>query len=160
MAAIAYGEDGTLAATQDSGGQWVSPTEAAAAMGMSVRTLCRRIASGELRQQREHGRVLIWLPLAATRTDVAATTDKDAISVSELAATMGQAVSALERTLQEERTARQGERERARQAEQAAAMYQERARGLEEENAKLVAQLALPAPAPTPRPWWQRWRRM
>jgi excisionase family DNA binding protein len=132
-------------------GHWLSLAEAAAVLGVSVRTLRRRVTSGEIQRRRTDGRVLFFVPWAATVATDAVTV---AQTMAEEAATMHPAVTALERALA-------AERERASQAEQAAAMYQERARGLEQEVERLSAQLALPAPAPAPapRPWWQRWRR-
>jgi len=92
----------------------------------------------------------------------------DTQTVSALTATLGQAISALERALDTERQrvdeaqeyARQVERQ-LHQVEQAAAMHQERSRLYEEELGRLREQLALPSPALTVTerrsPWWMFW---
>ncbi len=139
-----------MADTAGHEGHWLTLAEAAAVLDVSVRTLRRRVTSGEIQRRRTDGRVLFFVPRAATMAAKTVTPSDVAVPVAVMAQTMAEeaamahpAVPALERALA-------AERERASQAEQAAAMWQERARGLE-------AQLALPPPVR--RPWWQWWRR-
>src|SRR5690242_6416772 len=112
MAAVA-----AAAATNGAIGRWVTSAEAAAQLEISPRTLSRRIGARQLRTRRDGGRLLVWLPdggheprlrdpvpVNAERTAArdAAPGSHDshaAASVAELAATVGQTVTALERAM-------------------------------------------------------------
>jgi len=144
-----------MADTTGTSGRWLSLAEAASALGVSVRTLRRRVASGEIRRQRSNGHVLFFVPHAATMaaetvtpTAMAAPVADMAQPMAEEAATVHPAVAALERALTAERERSALLETELRAAREAAAMYQERSRNLE-------AQVALPPPAK--RPWWRRW---
>jgi len=152
----------------DNDGQWYSTRLAAVHLGVTERTIQRRIASGHYRIDRVDGNV-------RHSSDTAI----------DFSATVRRALD----MLAEERERAAAADARASQAEQSAAMWQERARNLEEETKRLYAQLALPPTQPEPvpstdpveelrakvdeltqrlqiqtdavisRPWWQRWRR-
>ena len=167
-------------------GTWRTLAEVAAALGISERTVRRRIDAGRYQTRHDDSRVLVFLPFdwrvtgAATVADsppagaggggtTPAVDGKAPAFLGGMTPTGGQmadpagelaaeAVSALERVLREER-------QRAGAAEQAAAMWQERARNLEAEVGRLQELLALPAHEEAEEAeqpcwrWWQRWRR-
>lgn len=60
---------------QEQAGEWFSPSVAAARLGISQRTLDRRIAAGKLRRRvRPNGNTQVWLPVA----DSASVADRSA----------------------------------------------------------------------------------
>jgi len=148
----------------DNDGQWYSTTLAAAHLGVTERTIQRRIASGRYRIDRVDGNVRIWLPIAVghesdrssdtiqPESDISGITSGNVRHSSDTAIDFSTTVRRALDMLAEERERAAAADARASQAEQSAAMWQERARNLEEETKRLYAQLALPPTQPEPVP--------
>lgn len=147
------------------GGAWRTLAEAAVTLGLSERTIRRRIDAERIRAQQEDGRLLVWLPApaAALADRMPAETAPGGHltdSADEAPARESQDAGILAQLLREQIDGRL-------RAEQAAAMWQERARNLETENGRLQELLALPAheedslPPVASEPhrhWWQWWK--
>ena len=144
----------------DNDGQWYSTRLAAVHLGVTERTIQRRIASGRYRTDRVDGNVRIWLPVAVghepdrssdtihPESDIIGITSGDVRHLPDTAIDFSATVRRALDMLAEERERAAAADARASQAEQSAAMWQERAHNLEEETKRLYAQLALPPTQP------------
>lgn len=151
-------ETGAVTTADATSGHWLGVIPTARALGVTERTVRRRMAAGTVRTRRDGHKVLVWV----SDGDIGRVSDEDSDesgtasrlsderpdSVSDVAA---EAIHEFGRLLEQER-------QRSSAAEQAAAMWQERARTLEEELERV---LALPAHEEEPAlrgHWWQWWR--
>jgi len=149
---------------QDNNSRQLDIPDAAAALGLSIEAICKRIRRGTLVATKVDGRWMVSLNVQDSRSpadNASRTINVDQVrnvQDTRVDASVA-AVAALERALEAERARANEERARsvALEAEllaarEAAAMHQERSRNLEEETKRLRAQLALPPTQPEPVP--------
>jgi hypothetical protein len=151
-------------------GDWLPVNQATALLGVSQRTLYRRIEAGQYRIRHVDGRTQVWVDgamaavpamadgMAAPTADVTDAADSAVPPASAMADALARAVDTLEHLLEEDRRRAEAAEQRAGAAEQAAAMWQERARNLEAELARALALPAHEEPEPPRRRWWP-WRK-
>lgn len=141
----------------DAAGRWLPASAAARALGITERSVRRRVAAGRLRARRTRQGTRVWVA-DADRPDAADAEDDgedDGDAPDVRARTPADPSGAARLTVPVE--VWREERERASRAEQAAAMWQERSANLAAELERL---LALPAHEEERPPWWRLiWRR-
>lgn len=148
--------------------QWLPVARAAPLLGLTERTLRRRVDDGEYETRASRHGLLVRVPAVSVngRGEAPALSDdgagappesEDGSAAPAPAGIATAAITAMAQLVERERERSAELERRASQAEQAATMWQERCRNVESELERV---LALPAHEEEPprRRWWRFWR--